>query len=140
MATYTSQAELQDLTGVQFTRLADRTGNGVADQTVIDQAMALADSAVDSILAGYTDIPAAAPLIRQAATQIARYALYTEERPEHIEKAGAWARNMLQRIAEGKVVIAGLTAAQESTVVRQADIDASGRRYTRSFLTERGLP
>ena len=85
-------------------------------------------------------IPADHPLIRKAATEIARSALYTEARPEHIVKAAAWGKNTLVRIAEGKTPLPGLESPRESMVVKQSAIDASGRAYTRTWLNNRNLP
>lgn len=89
----------------ELIQLTDRTGGGVVDQDVIDQAISDADAVIDGHLAGRYTLPISpVPAILVGyACDLARERLYKDAAPELIIKRGDDARRFLVMVAQGKV-------------------------------------
>ena len=75
---YAAQIDLENQYGVDLvTRLADYDGDGVADQSAIDDALTSAQSIVDAYLAARYPVPLAnpPPVVRDLTVDIAWYRL-----------------------------------------------------------------
>lgn len=121
--TYATQTDMTDRYGeTELIQLTDRTGAGVINVTVLNQALADADAEIDAYLAGrYTIGEDSVPLVlKRAACDIARCNLYSDAAPDLIVTRRKEAVRLLENIAKGTVNLgldsAGATAPSADTV------------------------
>ena len=110
---YASQSDIEErLDPKHLVELADDDGDGAADSTVVNAAIADADGLIDSYLKARYDVPFAAPpaLVKKLSADLAAEALFARRReaasPVHQERAKD-ARSLLEALAKGEVLLAG---------------------------------
>lgn len=108
-----SYATLDDLVAragdAEIRDVADRDGDGTPDPDVIAAALASADEAVNSYLAGRYTLPLApvpAP-VRTWAVSIARYRLHLHEPPDYVVRDYKDALSELRLAASGTITLVG---------------------------------
>jgi len=138
--TYCVKQDLIDRYGQEeLIQLTDRANAGVIDDTVLDQAIADADSLIDGYLASRYSLPLSdvpVSLVRVAAA-LTRYFLYTEAATDQVEKAHDQAIAWLKDVARGTVNL-GLSATNgKPNPADSAQVDSAGTvfgRKDKSFI------
>jgi phage gp36-like protein len=105
----------------ELIQLTDRTNTGTIGDTVLDRAMATAESEANSYLgANYTlPLPTVPDVLKSMVGDIARYRLYDERPTEEVQKRYDRAVSWLRDVSKG-VVSLGIQASDaqpESTIV-----------------------
>ncbi len=116
---YASKQEMIDRFGLdELIQLTDRATppTGAIDDVVLNAALADADDEINGYLQSKYNLPLASTplLIKKLARAIARYNLYDDLPPEHVEKRYKAAIKTLEGIAKG-VIHLGMDAAQQLT-------------------------
>ena len=104
--TYATQQNLTDRFGAtELIQLTDRANTGLIDVTVLNQALADADSQIDGFLAGRYALPLASmpKILVQTACDLARYNLYKDAVTELVQKRHDDAIKFLTLVGQGKI-------------------------------------
>ncbi len=128
MTDYCTQADLEARFGAQeILELTDRDADNVADNGVLDGAIADAGATIDSFVAKRYDLPLSdipAALVKTAC-DLVRYALHKEDPPDRVAAAHKDAMTFLRDVAAGRAVldIAGAepTGAKDDVIVEGPD-------------------
>ena len=115
--TYAIQQNLIDRFGnTEILQLTDRDGDAAIDAAVIDGALEDADALINSYLESRYSLPLTSTprLLRNLASDIARYQLYDDRAPESVKNRYDAAIATLKDIASGKAQL-GLDASNADT-------------------------
>jgi phage gp36-like protein len=130
---YCSQTDIEYvITAEVVTELADDDGDGVADTAVVDWAIGRADNLIDSKLKARYNVPFSTvpALIKDLSAELAAY--YLGERRQRISESMQnrydGAIKLLNRIAEGRLLLLGVTPTTEGPEVSKT-VDAD-RKFT----------
>jgi len=131
--TYCTQQNLIDrFAEDELIQLTDRDNVGVIDTNVLDLAISDASAEIDSYLAAYplplTVIPTG---LTRIACNIARFYLYDDNAPEHIEKLYENSINYLKAVAQGKISLGVDSAGQQAVASDNAVMESGGRVFSR---------
>ena len=103
---YATQEDLLDAFGLdELVQLTDKTGAGAINPIMIDEALAWADSFIDSKISARFALPVAAPYpqrLVEIAKDLARYRLYKSVPPEFIRQTYDDALKQLNDVRDGK--------------------------------------
>lgn len=106
---YATQAALEDAFGVaEILQVADRDGDGEADEAVLAAALARADATIDGYLGARYATPVAPPplpILTAMACDLARYWLYDDAAPDRVREGYEDALAWLREVAAGKVAL-----------------------------------
>ena len=138
---YASQTDIANrLDPKHLIELADDDGDGVADTTVVEAAIADADGLIDTYLKTRYEVPLspAPSLVRKLSADLAIAALFARRResasPQHEARAKG-AMELLSSLARGDILLAeapqaALKGAPESTT------RGTGKRFSQDTLEE----
>lgn len=115
--TYATQQDMIDrFAQVELVQLTDRNNTGSIDTTVLGQALADTDAAVDGYLASRYTLPLATvpKSLTRIACDIARYYLYDNAATEEVRNRYADALKFLQALAKGDITLGPDPAGAES--------------------------
>lgn len=127
---YASVADLvARFTEEQLVQLSDRSGAGVVDDAVVEQAIADASAVVDGYLAGrYADQLPLSPVpsvVVSYVCDLARANLYTDAMPDEVDKRAARATRFFELVGQGKL---NLGASPEPASSDTVEVVTTGRR------------
>jgi phage gp36-like protein len=117
----------------ELIQLTDRTGAGVINDTVLNQAIGDADGEINGYLAGRYDLPLASvpPVLVLKACDIARFYLYDEAVPDIVktryENAIAW----LKGVAKGDISLGLDTGSAEIVSSGSPEMQSAGSVFGR---------
>lgn len=137
---YIVQADLlAQLSQAQLTQLTDDIGNGVIDDTRVDQAIADAEAEIDGYVATRYAVPVAAPvpaLLKKLAIDITVYNLWRRKQkiPDLVRTAYEDAVKKLEAIAKGVVTLGVDPAPAESSKGTAGETFGSERIFDRDKL------
>jgi len=137
---YVSLADLYARVGEEtINALADLDGTGTPDPLIISRAAADASGEIDLALRGRYRLPLArVPVILvRLATDLALYALYTQNIPEAVQKRVDAARAILRQIADGKMLL-DLAPAEDAAPMGGLVEITSGRKHSPFASPTRG--
>ena len=120
----------------EIIQLSDRFGTGAADSTVVDAALADADTEIDGYLAVIYSLPLVVvpDLVKRLACDIARYRLWSDQATPQVRQAYEDAVATLRRIADGTVKLIIISTGAEP------DSNAAARPASRvSAFTDAAL-
>lgn len=106
--TYATQQDMIDrFAQTELVQLTDRANTGNIDATVLGQALADANAAIDGYLQGRYTLPLAVvpQVLTQYACDIARYRLYDDAASEQVQKRYDDAIKFLELVAQGKITL-----------------------------------
>lgn len=132
---YLTQQELIDRFGsTEITQLADRDGDGVIDQAVIDGAIADADAEIDGYLQSRYELPLGSVprVIERIAADLARYFLYDDHATEHVNKRRDDAVKFLKSVSKGEVALGLSESGDPAKPADQATMESDGRTFGRN--------
>lgn len=99
---YLIKADMQELFGdEELVQLTDRVSGGVIDDVVLDKAITFAEDVIDAIVPKSIR-PGKTALVTNLAADIARWRLYDDLAPEHVQRRYDEAMKMLRDVAAGK--------------------------------------
>jgi len=133
--TYATKQQMIDRFGQdELIQLTDRSGAGVIDDVVLDQALADADAEIDGYLAGRYQLPLGSvpPILVVYACDIARYRLYDDAATEQVSRRYQDAVRFLRLAADGKVQLGPASDGSEPQPADGASMVSDGRRFSRS--------
>ncbi len=115
----------------QIIQLSDRTGAGIVDETVVEQAIADAGAVVDGHLAGRYAVPLnpAPDIVVGYVCDLARRNLYTDDVPKVVEDRARDAIRFLERVGEGKLLLGAATEPEPAGTDSVQVIATDRRRY-----------
>lgn len=105
---YLTTAELETaISPSELIALADRDGDGIADEAVVAGVLARADEVIDSYLRSRFTVPLASVpgMVRQCAQFIARYFLFEDQAPDRVAEDYRQALKWLEQIRKGELDI-----------------------------------
>jgi len=131
--TYCTQQNLIDrFAEDELIQLTDRDNVGVIDTDVLDLAISDASAEIDSYLAAYPLPLAIIPVgLTRIACNIARFYLYDDNAPEHIEKLYGNSIDYLKSVAQGKISLGVDSAGQQAVASENAVMQSGGRVFSR---------
>jgi phage gp36-like protein len=127
MSYCTLQDLIDEFTEAELVQLTDETGDGEIDTVPVDKAIARADRTINRYLAGRNELPLANDEVVDLACDIARYYLYADQAPSHIQKRYDDAVKALEKMAARKIAVVDTagTEAAESAAVPEMSSSAS---------------
>ncbi len=137
---YATQQDLINRYGEdELLRLTDRTGAGVVDAAVVEQALSDAAAQVDGYLAGRYRLPLATvpKVLTFLACDLARYSLYADVAPEHVTKRRDDAAKFLAAVGRGELSLGVSDQGETAAPADGAEMVTDGRTFSRrdkSFL------
>jgi phage gp36-like protein len=133
---YCAQADLERRYSVaELIQLTDRTGADAVNADIVDEAIADADALIDSYLEKrYRDRMPFDPVptvLERVACVIARYNLYTNHKPDEVQKPYDEVLKFLEHVAVGKVSL-GADSEQPPMTGGLPQMVSDGRTFGRA--------
>jgi phage gp36-like protein len=124
----------------EYNQLTDKDQTGTPDYTGFNNAIALASEMIDSAIGGRYVVPLTLPvsgIIQQICLDIARYYLYDDQVTDLIQKRYDRAMEMLKKIADGLIILAGTEQVETVLTGKTATASAgSAEVFTDEYLAK----
>jgi phage gp36-like protein len=132
MSYCTLQDLIDEFTEAELIQLTDEAGAGVVDTVTVDKAIARADRTINRYLAGRNELPLADDEVVDLACDIARYYLYADQVPAHVQKRFDDAVKALEKMAARKIAVVDTAGTEATESAAAPEMESSVSVFGRS--------
>jgi phage gp36-like protein len=132
MSYCTLQDLIDEFTEAELIQLTDEAGAGVVDTVTVDKAIARADRTINRYLAGRNELPLADDEVVDLACDIARYYLYADQVPAHVQKRFDDAVKALEKMEARKIAVVDTAGTEATESAAAPEMESSVSVFGRS--------
>jgi len=132
MSYCTLQDLIDEFTEAELVQLTDEAGTGEIDTVPVDKAIARADRTINRYLAGRNELPLESDDVVDIACDIARYYLFADQVPAHVQKRFDDAIKALEKMAARKIAVVDTAGTEAAESAAAPEMESSASVFGRS--------